>query len=164
MPTSEVVVADTSPLIHLDRVGRIDLLRQLFGRVTVPLAVAEELLAGRAHGIAVPDLAAMTWIEVHPDRMDPRVTGIQGIHRGEAAALSLALVFPNHLLIVDDLAGRNAAIELRLRFIGTAGALVRAKRAGIISSVAVLLDELAATGFRLAPSVRRRLLLEVAEE
>lgn len=40
-----IVVSDTTPLISLLKVGRIDLLEKLFGQVVVPQAVYSELTA-----------------------------------------------------------------------------------------------------------------------
>jgi predicted nucleic acid-binding protein len=39
-----VVVADASPLIALERIGHLELLKALFGEVLVPPAVAAEAL------------------------------------------------------------------------------------------------------------------------
>ncbi len=41
-----IVVADATPLIHLHRVGRIDLLRAVFSEIVVPPVVAREIAAG----------------------------------------------------------------------------------------------------------------------
>ncbi|MBA3847229.1 MAG: hypothetical protein H0X45_11390 [Planctomycetes bacterium] len=47
MPTSDaVVIADASPFVHLDRIGRLDLLPSVFGRVTVPMIIATEVGRG----------------------------------------------------------------------------------------------------------------------
>jgi len=37
------VVSNTSPIIALSSLGKLDLLKHLFGRVTIPQAVYEEL-------------------------------------------------------------------------------------------------------------------------
>ena len=42
-----LVAADASPLIGLAAAGAFDLLRRLFGEVTVTNAVRDEVLAGR---------------------------------------------------------------------------------------------------------------------
>lgn len=38
-----IVVSDTTPLISLLKIGRLDLLEKLFGNVLIPQAVYEEL-------------------------------------------------------------------------------------------------------------------------
>ena len=158
-----MVVADSSPFIHLDRIGRLDLLFQVFGQIEVPQAIMDEVLAGGRHGAPVPDLAALPWITVVPNLADPEVLLQPDLHAGEIAALSVARARVGSLLIVDDLAGRNAAAKLGLRFIGTAGTVIRAKRTGIIAAAAPVLNELAAHGFRLSIDIRLRLLEQVGE-
>jgi predicted nucleic acid-binding protein len=39
------VVSDASPLIALERIGRLDLLADLFGSIAIPEAVAREVFA-----------------------------------------------------------------------------------------------------------------------
>ncbi len=169
MSTSEtVVIADSSPFIHLDRIGRLDLLPMVFGDVTVPEIVANEVGRGEVNvfgivGIVGINLRILSWVSIVPDRMDPDIAADGALHQGEVAALSLARAKTQHLLIIDDLAGRKAAQRLGLRFIGTAGAVIRARKAGLIPSAAQLFDDLAADGFRLAEPVRRNLLALVGE-
>lgn len=162
MPTSEVVIADASPFVHLDRIGRLDLLPAVFGHVTIPEIIAAEVGRG-GHlfpGIAVRTLA---WVTVLPDRADADLLRDPALHGGEVAALSIARAIPNHLLVIDDLGGRTAAQRLGLRFIGTAGSVIRARKMGIVPAASPILDALAAEGFRLAAEVRRTLLRQVGE-
>ncbi|TKX47159.1 hypothetical protein EXE49_17240 [Halorubrum sp. ASP121] len=46
MPDGELVVADTSPLLNVALIGRLDLLREQFDGVTAPEQVWDELAAG----------------------------------------------------------------------------------------------------------------------
>ena len=100
---------------------------------------------------------------MRPDVIDPVVAAEPGLHAGEVTALSLARGTKDHLLIVDDRAARDAATKLHLRFIGTAGVVIRAKRAGIIASAGPTFDQLSATGFRLSIEIRKILLAQVGE-
>jgi predicted nucleic acid-binding protein len=163
LPISEVVIADSSPFIHLERIGCLDLLPRVFGHVEVPATIADEVSVGRAHGLKASDLRALPWITVRPDVIDPVVAAEPGLHAGEVTALSLARGTKDHLLIVDDRAARDAATKLHLRFIGTAGVVIRAKRAGIIASAGPTFDQLSATGFRLSIEIRKILLAQVGE-
>jgi predicted nucleic acid-binding protein len=59
-----IVVADTSPLNYLIRLGRPDVLREIYGRVLVPRAVLIEM----QHPEAPPEVsawasAAPAWLE-----------------------------------------------------------------------------------------------------
>jgi predicted nucleic acid-binding protein len=52
-----LVISNTSPLFYLHRLGQLELLHKLYGRILVPEAVAEELKAGGDQGEDVPDIA-----------------------------------------------------------------------------------------------------------
>ncbi|WIV66367.1 hypothetical protein [Natrialbaceae archaeon AArc-T1-2] len=55
MPDGELVVADTSPLLNLALIGRLDLLREQFDGVTAPEQVWNELDRLRAEGFWISD-------------------------------------------------------------------------------------------------------------
>ncbi|MEO8426176.1 MAG: hypothetical protein ABI651_03605 [Verrucomicrobiota bacterium] len=53
------VICNTSVLQYLHQLGLLHLLRDLYGRVTIPQAVTREITAGLAQGVNLPDLAAL---------------------------------------------------------------------------------------------------------
>lgn len=59
-----LVVVDTTPIIALVLIERLDLLRQLYGQVVAPSAVEAELLAGGPGGIGSSALRGATWLSV----------------------------------------------------------------------------------------------------
>jgi hypothetical protein len=77
--------------------------------------------------------------------------------------LALALASPGSLVILDDGLARRYAAHLALRLIGTLGVLVRAKRQGLITAVAPVLDQLDRLRFRVDPETRTRVLLKAGE-
>lgn len=162
-PGSEVVVADTSPFIHLDRAGCLGVLPALFRVVRVPETVAAEIAAGRNRGLVIPNVVSLSWVRIEADRDDPVVRLQPGLDAGEIAALSIARAIAADLVLIDDRAGREAAIRLGMRFVGTAGVLVLAKRREVIPAVAPLLDALTASGFRLGATVRQQILVAAGE-
>ena len=151
------VFANTTPLQYLHRLGRLEWLREFYGRIVVAGAVADELEAGRRLGVQVPEVAAYPWIEIRraPARMPvfPRF-----IHRGEAEVLALAQVAGDALLIIDDTLARTHARDLGLRVTGTLGVILRAKREQRIAVVAPLLAQLRAEGFHIAPATLAEVL------
>jgi hypothetical protein len=48
VPSEEIIIADSSPLIGLARIGRLELLPKLARRIVVPQAVHDEVTAARA--------------------------------------------------------------------------------------------------------------------
>ncbi|UGU16189.1 DUF3368 domain-containing protein [Sinomicrobium kalidii] len=67
---------------------------------------------------------------------------------GEASAIALAFDFENSVLILDDLKGRKVAEYLKLRYSGTFGLILRAKKEGIIKHVRPVLEKIRMTDFR----------------
>ena len=130
------VIVNTSPFQYLHQVGHLDLLAKLFGRITVTQAVASELAAGRDLGIPLPDPAKLGWVDLHQPSSPAGVLLAWDLGAGESASLSLALERPGSWVVLDDKLARQAAQNLDLPLLGTAGILLRAKRAGCLSAVA----------------------------
>jgi predicted nucleic acid-binding protein len=151
-----VVIADSSALIALQRVGRLELLHGLFGEVVVPGAVAREVERG---GLALP-----SWLKVHGLRGDaPSELYSRNLGGGEREVIALALELGTRRVVLDDLAARRAAREQALEVVGTAALLYLAKRRGLLNAVRPTLDHLLAEGFRLSPTVYAA-ILEAAGE
>ena len=156
------VVADTSPLIALARIGELDLLRRLYGRVALPPAVQAELAIGsdRPGARALEAALAAGWLSVQPvsDRAPgPDLSLLLG--PGEAEAIVLAEERQARLLLIDDLRGRRIARRRGIPVAGVAGVLLAAKSRGEIAAVGPILRRLSKAGYRLAP----RLVAEVVK-
>ncbi len=151
-----VVVCDAGPLIALEQIARLDLLRTLYGQVIVPTVVAREV---------TPTLPVLPeWIEVRGHVGTPRSPLAQGrLDDGEFAAILLARVLAADVIVLDDLDARIFARRLGLAIVGTAGILLRAKRAGAIAAVRPLLDELLASGLFLGGAVIHEVLEDAGE-
>jgi hypothetical protein len=76
----------------------------------------------------------------------------------------LALESHDAIVVLDDALARQVAETSSIRLTGTLGLLLDAKRAGLIASVAPLLDQLQALRFRLAPHARAAVLKLAGEE
>lgn len=148
------VVSDASPLIALHEIGQLDLLRTLFGTVSIPPAVARESLS----------VAKPTWIVEQP-LVRPRVSLVEraGLGAGEREAISLALEIGAGRLIIDELAGRAVAQHLGLPLVGTLGILLAAKRRALIPEIRGPIDILRRGGFRVANDLYEDLLRKAGE-
>ena len=93
------VVSNSSPLIALSRIGRIELLPGLLREVWIPPAVEREVFDGSA----TPD-----WIRVTPltTKLPPGLASVT-LGAGEIEAIALATEVGAMWLILDDL--RRAA-------------------------------------------------------
>lgn len=161
------VISNTSPLQYLHQLGLLDLLPRLVGRVTVPGAVVAELEAGRALGYDLPDVTSLGWVVVRAPAASSRAKVLSpDLGPGEADVLRLALESPagDALVILDDMSAREAARGFGLKFTGTLGVLLEAKRAGLLPEVRPHLDRLDALGFRVARETRLAVLRRAGEE
>ena len=137
------VLTNTSPLIALDNIGRLDVLEALYGVVHCTEEVAAEF------GVPVPP-----WLHVHRVEDRTRVAIMNNlVDPGEASLLALAFEMPDSILILDDRKARRLATNLQMRLTGLLGVLIRAQERGIIDSLADELASLKAVGFRFSPAM-----------
>lgn len=159
-----LVAADASPLIGLAAAGAFDLLRRLFGRVTVTDKVRDEVLAGgsRPGARELTEAIESGWIEVAEN---PAVSDqFTDLGAGEANTLALAIQSPGPcLVLMDEPMGRSHARAHGIAVTGLAGVLLAAKRADFISSVSPFFECLEASNFRLSEEVIRTTLGQAGE-
>jgi uncharacterized protein len=138
-----IVVSDTSPILNLARIGRLELLPLLYHEVVIPSAVYQELTASRKDLPPAIDLASLPWLIVATARDQKRVQEIrEHLDPGEAEAIVLAIERHADLLLVDERRGRRTAIAAGLTVTGLLGVVARAKQAGLIVLAKPVLDEL----------------------
>lgn len=155
------MIADASPLIVFAKAGRLDLLREVVGRLVVPDEVWRELVSDTAKPGA-GDLLKAPWISVVASEEAMRGAVIPGLHLGERAVVALA-VATGDAVLMDDRRGRAVAERLGVRVVGCVGVLLTAKRMGLVDRLAPVLAELEAAGLRLSPALRQAALSEAGE-
>ncbi len=141
---------DTTAIIALASIDALELLHALFGRIVVPPTVRDELRAGGPTAPGYSATEATGWIEVASLADPRRAELLSDLDRGEAEVIALALEAAVNVVVLDDRLARRHAKRLRLRVTGTIGLLIAAKRRGLIPSVATLVENLQAAGFRLS--------------
>ena len=145
------VVVNTSPLIALDRIGYLEILPKLFGHILRPQSVVNELRAGRNVYGGSDLLFNADWMETVEDPVEMALRKELGA--GETAAIALAFRNKADLVILDDLAARNVAIELGLKVTGTLGVLLAAHKKGVLKDLRQTITELKSSGFRLSDTL-----------
>jgi uncharacterized protein len=151
------LISDTSPIQYLHQTNLLGLLIALYTRVTVPIAVATEIEAGRKLGINLPDIRATPNIVIRAVSSESDVQLDPNLGRGEREVLTLAFELADSLALLDDALARKQARLLGLRFTGTLGVLLKAKEANLLTKIPVL-DDLARLDFRLDPNTRAAVL------
>ena len=144
------VIVNTSPLIALHRIERVNLLRDLYTQVVCPQSVVDEIETGVRKGYAAFSTWP-SWVSVEPDPLAKAFRRELGA--GESAVLALALVSKADLVVLDDLQARLVAAELDVRTTGTLGILAAAQHHGLIVSARREAQQLQAAGFRIHPAL-----------
>lgn len=158
-----IVVSDSSPLIAFASIGKLHLLRDLFGEVFVPQAVWAEVLHEQRAGAA--ELSAATWIRSVPVAADSFLMALnRDIDNGEAEALLLASDLHADLVVVDERRARSLAQYMRVPFTGTVGILLIAKEKGHLAEIRLVMDAMRArVNFRISPTLYRAALARAGE-
>jgi predicted nucleic acid-binding protein len=131
----------------------LDLLQHLYGEVVMPPAVRDEVIAGGPAGIGSAEVREAIWLRLISLQDPRRADLLADLDRGEAEVIALAQELDATLVIIDERLARRHAERLGLNLTGTLGVLLRAKRRGLVSAVAPLIDQLRHGGIRLSDSV-----------
>ena len=160
-----IVVSDTSPINALQRIGQLDLLPVIFGRVVIPPSVRTELQNAVKHGLDLNVIDQAEWLEVHPISNQTKIVEFQEkLELGESEAIALSLELHADFLLIDEKEGRAIASQEGIQVIGVLGILIRAKKIGLIDAIAPLLELLVNhVGFWIAENTRERILRMAGE-
>lgn len=165
------VVSNASPLIYLSKIGKLEILHDMFDTIYVPGSVAKEILRGKdlpygfASAMEVEDAIDTGWvrvIELETDEHDAaeKYSRDPGIHPGEADVLAIGHRFD--ILLLDDLGARTFAKALGFDIVGTIGLILQAYDVGSMSFAEFeeCLDDLEYHNFWLRPHLKRRIMAE----
>ena len=143
-------VSDSSPLIHLAAIGRLDLLPSFHERVLIPNAVWHEVVAqggSRPGAKEVQEARDAGWLTVESVVLDPTVIFLRNqLDAGESEAIALALERQPEALLLDEGYGRAVARSFGINVNGSVGLLMRAKRVGLVPNLRAELDRLRGPG------------------
>ncbi|MBW7896405.1 MAG: DUF3368 domain-containing protein [Opitutaceae bacterium] len=159
-----VWIVNASPLILLGKVGRLELLTGLADRLIVPAEVAAEVSVGPSDDRARLWLTGEGSVAIETSApANPKVVAWD-LGAGETAVISMALLHPGATCLLDDRAARDCAAVFNLPVLGTAGVLVRAKRAGLIGAVHSEIERLHAAGAMISDQVVKDCLRLAGED
>ncbi len=158
------VVCNTSPLILLAKIQRLDLLVKLYSEIIIPEAVLDEILIkpssekdrisallkeGKYHRQKASN---ETLSKLSPD-----------LGHGEREALAVAMENKADMVILDDHQERALSQSINLKTTGTIGVLIEAKQRGFIDSLRDELDRLIEAGMWISEIFYHRILHELGE-
>ncbi|MEM2087151.1 MAG: DUF3368 domain-containing protein [Thermoproteota archaeon] len=167
------IVSNASPLIWLSKIGKLLLLKKLFGEVLIPEEVYKEavekgLEEGFSDAFVIKESVENGWIKIvkldeQGERLCRKIMEhASEIHLGEAQAIVLARE-NKMLLLIDESSGRAFAEAMGLKVRGTLYIIVEALKKGFLdkSNAKETVLMLASKGFRIEPELLARLLREI---
>lgn len=160
-----IVIADTSVILNLCRIGRVELLQALFSEVYAPREVADEFTRIVSTYPLFAGMFFPSWIGIREVSGSLKKDHPQlNLDAGESAAIQLAIESKANAVLLDERLGREAAMMLGLQVLGILGVLLLAKQCGLLGSVRPVLDELQSRSrFWLSEKAREKFLF-LAEE
>jgi predicted nucleic acid-binding protein len=148
-----LAISDSSALILLSRIGRLELLQGTYGHILIPPAVSAEVIHDVHERAGSDEVRSAGWIRIVSPRSIECVEALRrSLGIGESEAIALAEEADEEaFVILDDRPARATARRLGLTVVGTAGVLLLAKQRGLIPAVGPVLDDLLQANMRLGP-------------
>lgn len=158
------VIVNSTPLIVLCNVGKLEILRTLYTEITIPEAVFAEVTKKEDSACQIVK-KSLDWIRIEKilSPSDKKMYQAK-LHDGEVEVMILAQEgIRADLVVLDDNAAKKTAKYLGLTVTGTLGILLKAKKAGIIPALAPVLKEIKKNGFYISEAVEQMVLSEAGE-
>lgn len=148
-----IVVADSSPLIALAKVGCLDAVRQLYSRLHISTEVYTEVVVAGAGMPGASLVANSGWIEVTPIQDSGRLIEASAQHRlglGELSTVVLGKELRADIALMDDLRARRLAKDSGLAIRGSVGILELLYHRGYLADLRKAFQDLVANDVYIA--------------
>lgn len=163
-----IIVADTTPLISLMKIGHLDLLEQLFGEVQIPEAVFDELV----YNTNFPEESKLIQKSNYIIRVSVKDTSAvdllrrsSGLDAGESEAIILSDSIGASLLLMDEVKGRQVAKQMGIPLMGTIGLLLVGYNEKLLTKQQILecIEIMKTSGRHISESLYQQLLAKISE-
>lgn len=132
-----IVISDTTPIITLSKIKRLDLLQKLFENIMIPKAVYNELTSNiqfQNEAEAIMNAKYIKVVDVHDEKSVELLRRATGLDLGESEAIIYTDDCKAELLLIDEVKGRKVAKQMGLSVMGTVGILMSAYEEKLISA------------------------------
>lgn len=155
------VVVNTTPLIALSEIGKLNILKDMYGEIFIPKAVYDEVKLEPAYSEVN---SSLDWINVVD--IDNNVYAKMfstRLHAGEVEAIMYAIDTKADLIVLDDKLARKTAKYMGLTVTGTLGVVIKAKEIGYIEAVKPIMNMLIQNGLYISSDVQK-MVLDMVDE
>lgn len=151
------IISNTTPIITLLSISKLDILKDIYGKIIIPQAVYNEIEEGKNKAFYT-DLSKIEWIEIKQIKDREPLKYIYDLDKGEAEVIVLANELKADLVIIDEKLGREYANHFNLKLTGTIGILLKAKEQGLTENIKPLLKTMKANGIWLSQKFINQIL------
>ena len=154
-------VSDSTPLIHLAKIGKINLLKKLFDEIIIPRAIYQEIFAGKNNGrneiLMIEELIKEKFIIIKEPK---NIAEIENLDNGEKECISLCKELNINNILIDELKGFDIAQLFDLTPVRTTSILIILldKKMINLNEYKELLKKLLSGGYFLNASIYEKLL------
>jgi predicted nucleic acid-binding protein len=140
-----IIISDTSCLIALNKISKLDVLNQLYKKIFITPEVASE------YKNILPE-----WILIKEVKNKKLIAEFRknNFGMGESTSIALAMEKKNSLLILDEDRARNFARKLGLPITGTLSVIGKACDLGYIKSYEKTCEDLKKVNFRFTKKIQ----------
>ena len=153
-----MIIGDSSALVALSIMDRLDLLESVFEKIYVPQAVYDEVaVSDKPHSAKLKVFLVGKVVDV-----ELNISKI-GLGYGELEAISLYKNMDADFLLVDDKRAKSFAKLNGINVIGSLGVMVLAKELGKVKSIKDDLKKLLKSNVFVSKNLIERVLISVGE-
>ena len=160
-----MIVSNTTPISNFLHLGQMEILKKIFKKLHVPMAVHSEIEAyfsGNDQWQGSLDEGFIIRTEIQTSQKIKEL--MTHLHMGEAEALCLCIENNARLCLIDDRDARIIALLNKIPITGTLGVLLKAKKMEIVESVKKLMDRLRADNHYWIDDATYKKVLSLSDE
>lgn len=153
-----MIIGDSSALVALSIMDKLDLLENIFGKIYVPQAVYDEVtISYKPQSVKLKNFLTNKIVSVE--------VGISqiGLGKGELEAIALYKNLEAKFLFIDDRRAKSFATLNDVNVIGSLGVMVLAKELGKVKTIRNDLEKLLDSDIFISKSLIDRVLVSVGE-
>jgi len=138
-----IVISNSSPIINLAIIGRMELLKKLWGKIYIPQGVWEEIVIEGKGFNEVEEIKKADWFIIEKVKNYHLVISLmQFLDKGESEAIALAVERNADFILLDEIDAREVADIYNLKKTGVLGILILAKLRNEIPLLRVEIEKL----------------------
>ena len=155
------VVADSSCLIGLAQIGKLELLKELFSEIYIPSAVYHEVVVigkGEVGSDETESAVKTGWVLKRVVKDEVAVNAVTTIlGKGESEVIILCKELGLDYALIDERTARGMAEVMRVKTMGVLGIIDLAIEKGFPVDKKIVVDQLINFGFRIGDKLYKKM-------